>query len=63
MARFTFIIHICYQNDKFFPTVPFAKQVHERKKNQFGVPNNRGDGYGISHVGLMAIFSLGSPLW
>ena len=38
MARFTFIMHICNQNDKFFLTVPFANQVHEKKKNQFGVP-------------------------
>ena len=40
MAWLTFITHICNQNDKFFQTVPFANQVHEKKrKNQFRVPS------------------------
>ena len=32
MDWFTFIIHICNQNAKFFLTVSFANQLHEKKK-------------------------------
>ena len=32
LDRFTFIIHICNQNDKFLLTVPFVNQLHEKNK-------------------------------